>query len=196
MAVMKKTKKRRKEHIKVGPRAQKTLLLLQTGITLSLTARPDVFFKIIKDTSKKLKEIDDRVLRRTIASLYRSKLVGYLENRDGTITITLTEEGKHRALRYNPNVMTIEKQKNWDGLWRVVMFDIPEKMREGRTVLVQKLKQLGFYPLQKSVFILPYDCKNEVDFLIEAFDLRKYTRFLLVKETDLDIALKHKFTLS
>lgn len=195
MAVMKKIKKKRKEHIRIGPRAQKTLLLLQSGVALSLTARPDVFFKIIKDTSKKLKEIDDRALRRTISSLYRSKLVDYLENKDGTITIILTEEGKHRVLRYNPNIMTIKKQKNWDGMWRVVMFDIPEKMREGRTVLVQKLKQLGFYPLQKSVFILPYDCKNEVDFLVEAFDLRKYVRFLLVKETDLDIALKHKFAL-
>lgn len=185
----------RTEKIVIGRRAQKILVLLQAGITLSLTTRPDVFFKVIKNTSKELERIDQRTLQRAVSNLYRSKLIDYKENNDGTTTLMLNEFGKKRALRYNLDAIAIEKPKKWDGWWRVVMFDIPEKRREGRVALVQKLAQLDFYPMQKSVFIFPYECKDEIEFLIEIFDLRKYVRLLLVKNTDIDPALKHKFGL-
>ena len=185
----------RKEKIVIGPRAQKILVLLQAGVTLSLTTRPDVFFKVIRDTSKELKRINQRTLQRAVSALYRSNLISYKENSDGTTTLVLNEHGKKKALRYNLAAMAIEKPKKWDGLWRIVLFDIPEKNREGRVALMQKLKQLGFYPIQKSVFIFPYECKNEIDFVTEIFELRPYVRFFLVKEADVDLALRRTFNL-
>ena len=83
----------------------------------------------------------------------------------------------------------------WDGMWRLVMFDIPERFKKGRNALSLKLKQMGFYPMQKSAFISPYECKNEVDFVVELFNLKLYVRFILVKETDIDLDLKNKFQL-
>src|SRR3990167_2211250 len=66
--------------------------------------------------------------------------------------------------------------EKWDKKWRVVIFDIPEKSRMARDALRRKLKELEFRELQKSVFVHPYECKKEIDFIIEFFNLRHYVR--------------------
>lgn len=180
---------------KLGPKTKKALLILGGGVALSLTGRPDVYFRIIKGVSKEWQEINRRTLYEAIRKLYQSKLIDYKENNDGTVSLVLTENGKNKVLRYNLDKMKIKKPVRWDGLWRLVIFDVPESFRQGRDALASKLKQLGFYPLQKSVFIYPYECKNEVDFIVEIFDIRPYVRFMIVKETDIDLDLKNKFKL-
>ncbi len=182
-----------KRRIKIGPAAQKALLLLKGGVALSLSARPDRFFKIIKAFSKEWNAINQRSLRHSIKSLYRSKLVDYKENSDGTVSLILTKNGKRKTLRYDIDNIKIQKPAHWDGVWRMVIFDIPENLKEGRNALAAKLKQLEFLPIQKSVFIYPFECKNEIDFIVELFDLRPFVRFLVVKETDIDLDLKNKF---
>lgn len=44
----------------------------------------------------------------------------------------------------------------WDGRWRILIFDIPEDQRRKRDTLRQKLGELNFYQLQKSVWITPF----------------------------------------
>jgi DNA-binding transcriptional regulator PaaX len=127
--------------------------------------------------------------------LYQSQLVDFKENKDGTISLVLTDKGKKKTLQYNIDTLKIKKPIHWDKLWRLVIFDIPEKEKKGRDALAGKLKQLGFYPMQKSVFIHPYECKNEVDFIIEIFNLRRYVRFLVVKEIDVELDLRNRFGL-
>lgn len=188
-------RKRNTGALKIGPKTRKLLVLLQAGIALSLTTRPDAFFKIIKSASREMDAINRRTLRNAINSLYQSKLIGYRENSDGTVTLILTEQGKEKALRYNLDTIMIKKPLRWDEWWRVVMFDIPERMKAGRTALALKLQQLGFFPMQKSVYIFPYECKNEIDFIVEIFELKPYVRFLLVKESDIDPDLRQRFNL-
>lgn len=189
------TTQKRKRGVAIGSRAQKLLLLLHAGAALALTRRPDTFFKIVHSTSKEIARIDARTARRAIAALYQSKLVDYTEHKDGTVTLILTDEGKRRALRYNLATLSIPKPPRWDGWWRVVAFDIPERFMQGRKALSALLKELGFYALQKSVFIFPYECENEIDFIIETFAMRPYVRVMLVKKTDIDLHLKRKFNL-
>ncbi|PIR72792.1 MAG: hypothetical protein COV26_02060 [Candidatus Nealsonbacteria bacterium CG10_big_fil_rev_8_21_14_0_10_36_23] len=181
--------------LRIGSVAQKILLLLQGGLALGLTQRPDTYFRIIRGITKEWQDINERTLHEAIKKLYQSKLIDYKENDDGTVDLVLNDDGKKRALKYNLDTIKIKKSAKWDGLWRVIIFDIPECFKQGRDALSVKLKQMGFYPLQKSVFIYPYECKNEIDFIIEIFDLRQYIRIMLVKETDVDLDLKNKFKL-
>ena len=109
--------------------------------------------------------------------------------------MTLTSNGKKKVIQYNLDSIKIQKPGRWDRLWRLVIFDIPEEERRGRNALAAKLKELGFYPLQKSVFIHPYECKNEIDFIVEIFNLRPYVRFFIVKETDIEPDLRNRFNL-
>lgn len=48
-------------------------------------------------------------------------------------------------------------KKPWDGKWRMIIFDIPEKRREVRGKLRQLLFKLGFGRLANSIYISPLD---------------------------------------
>ena len=49
--------------------------------------------------------------------------------------------------------------------------------------------------LQKSVLISPYPCDQEVEFILEFYNARKYVRFLLVEKVDNELHLVNKFHL-
>ncbi|MDO8676399.1 MAG: CRISPR-associated endonuclease Cas2 [Candidatus Azambacteria bacterium] len=180
----------------LGPASRKILLLIEGGLVLSLTRRPDAYFRIVKKIAKEWKKINEQNLRKTIKRLYRSKMIDFKENSDGSVTLTLTKEGKKKILRYHLDDIFIKKPTMWDGLWRVVIFDIPEDKRQGRVALRTKLEELGFYPVQKSVFIHPYECQDEIDFILEIFELVPYVRFMRVKSIDIELDLKQKFHLN
>lgn len=183
------------KRISVGPVGQKVLLALVTGVRLSLTTRPDTYFRILRYARKEWKKINEATLRRAIRRLYESKLVDYKAHADGSVELVLCDEGKRKSLTYQLKDMKIEKPERWDGLWRLILFDIPEKRRLGRDALAKKLKELGFYSFQKSAFIFPYECKDELDYIIELFDLRPYVRLLTVNDVDTGADLKQKFGL-
>ncbi|MDO8676227.1 MAG: hypothetical protein Q7K16_01045 [Candidatus Azambacteria bacterium] len=181
---------------KLGPASKKILLLLEGGLALSLTRRPDIYFSIVKKMAKEWKKINERSLRDSIKRLYKSKMVDFRENQDGTVLTVLTDNGRKRILKYDVDKVEIKKPVRWDKLWRLVIFDIPENESKGRKALAAKLKELNFYPMQKSVFIHPYECKDEIDFITEIFELAPYVRFLRVKDVDIELDLKNKFHLS
>lgn len=64
--------------------------------------------------------------------------------------------------KLNPN------RSDWDGLWRLVIFDIPEENKKLRDTFRNKLKSLGFVMFQKSVWVTPFDVTSKVvEFLEE-----------------------------
>lgn len=120
-------------------------------------------------------------LNYTIKRLEKQKLVSWKE-RDGELTLTLTEEGKKKVLGYKLEEMKIQKPKKWDKYFRVIIFDVPESKRDARDVFRKKLKDLGFYQLQKSVFVCPYECRDEVDFLRHELEITPFVNYILAKE--------------
>lgn len=179
----------------IGPVGKKVLLLLSGGLALSLTRRPDAYFRVIKGIAKEWKKINKRSLRESIRKLYRSKIVDYKENNNGTVKLVLTEAGRKKVLLYDLDKLKINRPPRWDRMWRMVVFDIPETKKPARMALVSKLKELGFYPMQKSVFIHPYECKNEIEFITEIFNLAPYVRFLRVGDIDIELDLRDRFHL-
>jgi DNA-binding transcriptional regulator PaaX len=132
-------------------------------------------------------------LKQTVDSLYKSKLVSRTEHKDGLVTLVLTDHGRKRALRYHLGTLKVPVMKKWDGKWRIVMYDVPEEMRSLRLELYHTLRTLGFVELQHSVFAHPYECANEIEFLIETYNARKYVRRMLVEEIDISETLKKAF---
>lgn len=184
----------------LSPNKQKILLLLLTGVALGFSYSPNRQGKIIKTFSKEWKKISQKQIGKAISELYRSKLVNSKENPDGSLTLYLTNKGKMKALTYRYADMKISKQK-WDGKWRMVIADVPEKLGQARTkhardALRNKLLKFGFYPLQKSVWITPWDCEKEIEFIIEYLGLREYTRYGVLSKIDNDLHLKKIFNLT
>jgi len=180
----------------LGTIQQKVLLLLQAGLALGLTPSPRAHLYVLRELTKEWKEINRDSLRRAIKSLYESKMVDMKYNKKtDIISVILSEEGKNRILTYDIENMEIKKPKVWDGNWRVVLFDIPEVFRKRRDSLRFHLKKLGFFEYQKSVFVHPYDCEDEIEYIIEFGGIRKYVRFIVADSLDNELHLKKHFGL-
>ena len=66
----------------------------------------------------------------------------------------------------------------------MVAFDIPEDCKKGRNALRYRLKAAGFYELQESLFLYPYDCQKEIRAIVGLFKLEKYVRLALLEYID------------
>ncbi len=173
---------------------KKVLLLLLAGVALSCTRSSRKHLRIIKDVKDEWREINDRALKSAIKSLYLSKLISQKGNRDGTMTFELSKEGKHTALTYDIDNMKIPRQ-TWDKKWRIITFDIPEKIKKVREALRFHLKNLGFKELHRSVFVFPYECRNEIEYIVEFYNVRRFVRYVEASYIDNEYDLKHKFGL-
>lgn len=165
------------------------------GAVLGLAAASSRSRLVVRNLAKEWRALDRKELYRSIHRLYESKLVRYIEEKDGSINIVLNKAGKHLALRYRLEEMTIMRPKFWDSGWRIILFDIPETKKPLRDTLRNQLRQLGLVKLQKSVFVHPFECQNEIDFLIELYDARRYVRFIRATHIDNELHLKKKFNL-
>ncbi|TSD02169.1 MAG: phenylacetic acid degradation operon negative regulatory protein [Parcubacteria group bacterium Athens0714_24] len=174
---------------------QKIILLLSAGYVLGFTRSPKNYFKILTSVAKKWKNIERKKLFRIIKEFYNDRIVDYKEKSDGTVQIVLTKDGKQRALKYQIDEIKIKKPEKWDKKWRMVIFDIPEKNKKAREALRIKLKELGFKELQKSVFVHPYSCEDEIDFIVEVFEIRPYVRLLVVDSFTNEEQFRLKFNL-
>lgn len=185
---------------RLGSTAQKVLLILLGGLTLSLTTNPKYYFRVIDTIKRDWERINENAKRyafnRAIKSLYQSKLIDAKDNPDGTVTLILTKQGKALALTYDIENIKILPMKRWDGKWRIVLFDIPEKHKKARDALSKTLKRAGFYQFQKSVFVHPFECRNEVDFVIEFFSMRSFVRFILADHIDNEFHIKKYFDIN
>mgnify|MGYP001608535425 CR=1 FL=1 len=185
-----------KEKRNYGPIEQKILLTLLTGAILLLNPQSKHSWKIINAAAKEWKGINKRGLCNATKRLHQSKLVKNKKNADGTFTITLNELGKTKALVFNLDTITLKKPEKWDGLWRIVLFDIPEDKKKGMDALAGRLKKLGFVTLQKSVFVHPYECADEINFITELFKIRPYVRIIRSQDIGNASDLKKRFELS
>ena len=110
--------------------------------------------------------------------------------------ITLTEKGRKKAGRFQIDSLEVKKPSRWDKKWRLVIFDIPNSHGIKRSVFRGKLKELGFYQLQKSVWIHPYNCRDEIELLREFFGLsRKEIRLIVANDIEDSTSIKEVFQL-
>ena len=150
--------------------------------------------ELMKRKAFKEKEINSRTLSQAIYYAKKRKLIEFKKEGVKTIMV-LTEKGKKRKLKYEWEHMKIGRPEKWDGKWRLLMFDIPEKHKGIREGFREKLKKLGLIQFQKSVWIYPYQCENELDFVAEALGIGKYMQLLTVWIEN-DRKLRDEFAIS
>jgi DNA-binding transcriptional regulator PaaX len=170
-----------------GELGKEILLMIAAGLAIPaaflMPNIPIALKPLLRELTKRCGLRKSAKFVRSITYLKGSRLVSVAE-KDGQQILTLSEDGRKRLLQFDLDKIMIKKPRKWDGLWRLVLFDIPEKRKIGREALRSKLKQLGFYQLQKSCFIHPFDCKSEIDFISEIFEVSPYINFILAKEIE------------
>lgn len=172
------------------------MLAAMTGLVLvSPASAAKVVLEFVKEhnknkTNQKLTSIQ---VSRAIYDLKKRNVIQFKKEGDRTILI-LTEKGKKKKLGFDLRNMKPQRPLEWDGKWRMIMFDIPEAKKDAREAFRGKLKAMGFMQFQKSVWTYPYKCEDEIDFISEHFGIAEYIHLLTAKIDD-DAPLRAHFKL-
>ena len=107
----------------------------------------------------------------------------------------MTPRGEDLLRHWQFTDFKLEKPKKWDRKWRVIIFDIPEKKRKIRDQIRVLFKTAGFYLLQDSVWVYPYDCEDVLTLLKSDLGVGKNILYLIVEEIENDRHLREFFDL-
>jgi len=151
-----------------------------------------------------LKEIDPkgRRLKRYLGKTLnraRDNLLdqGYMEfvNTPVGKKFRLTDNGRKYLIKLEGKEYKLEKPKKWDGHFRIVTFDIREPRKYTREKLRMVLKQIGFYPLQRSVWVYPYDCEELITMLKADFKIGSDVLYVIANHIEFDKPIREYFNL-
>mgnify|MGYP001563285531 CR=1 FL=1 len=152
-------------------------LAIGGAVTLISLASPTLPYYLLKAYFKN-KKFQKGKFRQDLKRLQKRELIDYQELPNGKTKIILKKSGKKLVLQYDIDDIEIKKPKTWNGNWWMIIFDIPVKKRVASNALSSKLKDLEFYQLQKSVYIHPFPCENEIEFIASIFDVREHILIL------------------
>jgi len=127
-------------------------------------------------------------------NLRRYKFVRHIKNEAKDFYL-LTPKGEARLKTIVIDEIEIKSRKHWDGKWRLVMYDLPIRFKRARNAFRWKLKDLGFFQFQKSAWIFPYPCEEELSFVADFFGVQKYVEILEVNKISNEAKLKSHFGL-
>ena len=113
----------------------------------------------------------------------------------GTYTLELTRAGRDYAKRIHLRTIKISKPRKWDGMRRIVIFDIPEKKRWLRDKVRHLLQDLGLYQLQDSVWVHPYDFEEILEILQKDLKVGPEMRYVVAAAIEWDEPLREHFSL-
>lgn len=167
--------------------------LVGTAFAVAMTS-PYFLNNVLRAYLKSKKGMmSEKDLKKVASKIYKDRLVEIIEkNRKQYLKIT--NKGRKQLVEFNIDTVEIKKQK-WDGCFRLVMFDIPEIQQIARRALRDKLKEIGFIKIQKSVWASPYECKNEIDFITTVYGVERFVNYAVVKEIDNAVYLRSVFNL-
>lgn len=169
------------------------IVLISGAMTLAATS--PYFLTNILTAHKHLRKYPRKRVTNTFDRLRREGLID-IQRDNRQIYIKLTSEGRKRAGIYQINILSIKKPKKWDGKWRLVIFDISELKRTQREAFRGKLKELGFLVIQKSVWVHPFHCQDEIELLRDFFGLdRNDIQLIVAEKIENDEELKRVFKL-
>jgi len=170
-------------------------LLAKGSILIGGFIAPNIW-KLAKNWDKKdfdeWKRFNPAYLRRTIRRLEKQKLVRIVQ-KENKINVEITKNGKKKVLKYALNELELKKPNVWDGKWRVIIYDIPKKSKHLQNLIRETLQRLEFIPLQNSVYLSPFPCEKEIEFLREFYGLGKEIKLLLVEKLENEKAYRKYF---
>ncbi|MDE2030816.1 MAG: hypothetical protein KGI58_00950 [Patescibacteria group bacterium] len=145
---------------------------------------------------KKNKRYTKRQLSNAVTGLKKQRLIEFVSENNGVTTLRITKKGESKVKSFSIDMLSIKKPLKWDGKWRAFMFDLPIRYKQARNSLRIKLKQIGFIQLQKSVWIYPYPCEDELLYITDYYKIRNFIEILTIENIINDKKLKQHFRLA
>jgi len=157
-----------------------------TGLT-SLRGKSGIY-----DFSRKL-NLGHYQIQRIFRELEKQNLISKTQK-----GFLITPKGRVKVRNYNLQQEEKSKNDEWDGRWRIVIFDIPEDQRRARNLFRATLKRKGYIELQQSVFVYPYGNFNILNQIRHEMEIEGCVSFLIAKadEVEDDKNLRIRFSLA
>ena len=165
-----------------------------TGLAVVAMAAPNVFQAFPRNFLKEGKKYSKRSLDQALERLLKKGWVKFVQGRNGW-RIELTEAGREQFQAYEMRQKMITPSKRWDGNWHMLVFDIEEDRKLIREKVRRTIEQLGFYRLQDSVWVHPYECEEVLELLRTKYKVRHQALYVCAKKIAKDEWLRRHFGL-
>lgn len=168
---------------------------LGTGTITAGLVLPGSALALAPLTAAYAKGYDERQKQREHQKLLMyMKRQGLLETgpRDGN-GLVLTAKGRKRAQKAQLDSLVIEAPEVWDHRWRIVLFDIPESLKSHRDAFTDRLRRLGMYQLQKSIWVHPFPCEDVVVTFAVQLKVEQYVTYIEASKVARESELMKQF---
>lgn len=189
-------KDNRSNRIKIDPKVRDVLKLLAAGVILStVVLLPGIaaLGSIIEEEKRKRERKEWEMfnlwrLRQVIMRLEKQKVVEIVNN-----VVKITDKGKKKLLRFDIENMQLKKKT--DGKWRLIVYDVADLRKEQRELFRLMLKKLKCFQLQESVYLTPFVCDDEIEYLRSIFNISKEVKVIKVSGIENEIVYRKYFGL-
>ncbi len=183
------------KHISAAKEILKTLLV--AGMFCVAATNPYFVRNVLKAYFKNSSQKKTKNYTQSFTRLHNKNLINITKDKKGNTVITLTKEGKEYIHKQNIDAIQIKKPKQWDRQWRIMMYDIPVHHKKASDAFRFKVKQLGLYSIQKSVWVYPYDFYQEMERVCEIFglDTKKYILYFISPHLPNEAKIREHFKL-
>ena len=158
-----------------------------------------LMIKAIIEALKEYKkiEVEEKKVRRILKNFEEKEILSLAE-KDGDVYVRSLNKDNPALIKYSLKPILDFKQKNkkWTGKWYLVFFDVPEIQRNKRNYLRIFLKKLGFYPYQKSVYLFPYECEEEIKLIKKIVEGGKYMKYIVAEKIEDESEVKRFFQMT
>jgi len=161
----KSKKKTGKSRFRLGDREKQILLMIGGGSlvigSLVIPALPLMLKPLFDERPSQFKIFLDKLKKKRLITL-------------GGEEIRLSNKGLKLVQEIKVRDIEISKPDKWDGIWHLVSYDIPVFENHNRDLFRATLKRWGFYQIQKSLWVFPYSCKEEIAVLADYLLISDY----------------------
>ena len=128
-------------------------------------------------------DFEPTLKQRVAAELQRQSLIESTHSHN-KFRIQLSVKGIHRLQRAQVERVHIPKPDTWDGLWRMVTYDVPRAQSAQRRLFTRQLERLGFTMIRESVWFHPHPCFTQVESIMTYCGLQRYVTFAEITRID------------
>ncbi|TDL35266.1 phenylacetic acid degradation operon negative regulatory protein PaaX [Jeotgalibacillus sp. S-D1] len=120
---------------------------------------------------------NDQAVRAAISRMNKQGWV-QAEKKGNKSFYFLTDRGSKRMEEAANRIFKM-KPEQWDGKWRMLLYTIPEEIRNIRDELRKELVWSGFGSMSNSCWISPNKLEKQVKLLIEKYEIEEYVDFFV-----------------
>lgn len=163
------------------------------ALTTTAILAPAALSALDRPLRKQLDKLDEKARKREVSRALSYMRYNKLIAGDYQHGMILTAKAQRRLARNEINTLEIPPCEQWDNMWRIVFFDIPEKQKTKRDAFAGHLRRMGFAVLQRSVFVSPFPCRDEVSLLVVHYDIDQFVTYIEASHIDNEAPLRKHF---